>query len=255
MAHWALKRQFSIITGLAIIIILALATVAYIYWPRPSCLDGKKNQGELGIDCGGPCSLACTKQISPLKVLWVRLTELKPGRYDVAALVENANAEYGVKNFNYIVRLKDKEGILLTAKDGATYVNPNERFLLFAGNISAGERRATKGFIDIDQDTLLWEKLPTEKPRILIGTKKFSNTPAARLTVEVTNASLSDLQEAVFSVVLSDREKNVLAVSSTLVEEFLRGETRNLTFTWPQAMTQDPAYIDIYPRLDQAKLP
>src|SRR5208283_2039556 len=31
----------------------------YVWDPVPTCTDGIQNQGETGIDCGGPCPNAC----------------------------------------------------------------------------------------------------------------------------------------------------------------------------------------------------
>ena len=67
---WRLRKQ--IISGLVIFLILFLISYLIFLTIRgpvaASCFDGKKNQGEEGIDCGGPCPPCELKYAEPLKV-------------------------------------------------------------------------------------------------------------------------------------------------------------------------------------------
>ena len=54
---------------LAIILIVGLPAFLLLY-KAPTCFDGKQNQGEGGIDCGGPCVKLCPSAFLPPEVIW-----------------------------------------------------------------------------------------------------------------------------------------------------------------------------------------
>ncbi len=63
----------------------------------PTCVDGKQNQNEQGVDCGGVCVNACfvavtTKEIQIQNVSFVAGGE---NQYDVVAVVKNPNESMG----------------------------------------------------------------------------------------------------------------------------------------------------------------
>src|SRR3989344_4321547 len=81
MDPWARRRQ-TIILGIAAFAALGIAALVYInYQPAPSCSDGLQNQGELAIDCGGPCAAVCAQEPRPLVVEWARVFPIAGGPY------------------------------------------------------------------------------------------------------------------------------------------------------------------------------
>ena len=70
------------------------AVIVFFYYYQPAtCRDGKQNQEEDGVDCGGPCSLICDAQSATPIVSWVRFFKIQDGFYNVASFVENPNAK------------------------------------------------------------------------------------------------------------------------------------------------------------------
>jgi hypothetical protein len=60
MISWSKKRQtFYIVTAMVFFILVVGLPVFFATYKPPSCSDGKQNQNEKGVDCGGPCSVLC----------------------------------------------------------------------------------------------------------------------------------------------------------------------------------------------------
>ena len=95
---WAGKRQLLILGSIAIVcIIILFPIVKPIIAPTPTCFDGKQNQGELGVDCSGPCQKICLAEALPVRVLWVRPFKVAEGVYSGVAYVSNPNPGFMVK--------------------------------------------------------------------------------------------------------------------------------------------------------------
>jgi hypothetical protein len=245
---WARKRQLmylSIIFGIFAVFILSFY---FIYQPVPSCFDGKKNQTELGIDCGGSCVKACTSQLVPLTIWWTRVFPVSKGIYDVANLVENQNISFGVPKIKYVLRVYDKFNILIAERTGETFFNPQEKFVIYEPNIDTKEQIADKAFLYFD-DQAVWQKIKVNLPTISIGAKNYSNSPLSRLQSSVTNNSLDTLRGTKFVAVLSDQDGNALAASQTVIDVLAGNESKELNFTWSTPLVKDPAIIDIYPKI------
>jgi hypothetical protein len=56
-------KWVKVILGVMVLLVIVIAVLAHIYFTDScgTCFDGKQNQGELGIDCGGPCR-ECAQQ-------------------------------------------------------------------------------------------------------------------------------------------------------------------------------------------------
>ncbi len=254
MASWNTRRQFYYFVSILLFFVVVFAVIIYLNWPQPSCTNGKKDDAEVGVDCGGVCKIACLSQVEPLKVHWVRVFESAPNKYDAVALLENSNAEFGAKTIKYNFRLYDEMGVMVTSRQGTTYVNPQDTFIIYEGNVSTGKRGGVvKAQLDVTTQPL-WEKMSREKPRIVVQQTEYINEPMPRLRVLVANNSLVDLKNVDFYTVLSGSDNNVMGASATLLDELPRDKMREIFFTWPKPLPENPVRIDIYPRLNLDEL-
>src|SRR3989344_6469515 len=107
MVSWSTRRKSIYIGGTLLVFLFALALpLWYVSYEAPSCQDGFKNQGELGTDCGGPCSLLCKAQaLSPI-VHWQRAFKVKDGLYNVMSYVENPNLDSDITLYSPSLTLK-----------------------------------------------------------------------------------------------------------------------------------------------------
>ena len=110
---WARRRKTIYLGTIAIVFMIIAGWVFVAYFNKPpTCSDNKQNQGELGVDCGGPCLLLCPAQYAPLNVLWSRFSKVSDGDYNVLAYIENPNLNASSYNLNYVFKLYDSRGIL-----------------------------------------------------------------------------------------------------------------------------------------------
>jgi hypothetical protein len=249
MFTWARRRQLYYLLGVVIFFAVIGFILFLIYKPKPTCFDGKQNQTETGIDCGGSCALACAPDVLPLKIYWTRPLKVNDGWYDVAALVENENPNWGVRNASYTISLYNKDHILLTKQTGSTFINPAEKFVVFASRFNTGSSIADQAFLEFDSK-LVWEKAKPVPKIINIERKNFNNIPKPQLQIKVTNLTLDPISNLQVSTVLSDNNNNALAASATFVDKLKAQETKELFLTWPISLPIDPAFFDLFWRLN-----
>jgi hypothetical protein len=87
-------------------------------------------------------------------------------------------------------------------------------------------------------------------PNLEISNQQFSNEALPRLSAQMSNLSTAELASISVVAVLSNAQKNAIAVSSTFVERLAPGERRQIVFTWPQTLKELPVAIDFYPRVN-----
>lgn len=130
--------KFSIITymrslkqliyGGIFLIILALIVwwiIGLVYTPNPTCFDNRKNQGETGIDCGGPCVSCEIKSLAPISISNKYVIPLPDG-IGIAVELTNRNTNWAARSFDYVITLKDQFGNSLGSFDGNSFIYGGE---------------------------------------------------------------------------------------------------------------------------------
>lgn len=104
-----------------------------IFQSKPSCFDGIKNNGETGVDCGGPCQSCEIKTLSALEYNENASALLQQSNYFIYNRVTNMNDSWGAKEFSYTFYFltvtedkgKTKENIVKKV-EGKNYILPNQ---------------------------------------------------------------------------------------------------------------------------------
>ena len=136
MALWATKRKVTYLSiALSVLVILAAVPISLSLYRPPTCLDGRQNQGEDGVDCGGPCQLLCkSKTLEPI-VLWQRFFKVSPGVYNAVAYVQNPNVNSAAYNVPYVFRLYDARNLIIYERKGITAIAPRVTTPVFESGI------------------------------------------------------------------------------------------------------------------------
>ena len=245
MSVWRLKRQLSYLSMVIATIIIVGIIVYFVDRPPATCFDGKQNQNEIGVDCGGTCKRICAANVLPLKTVWVRPFEISPGLYSVMALIENPNLTQGVKKLSYTIKLFDQMGQLVKEIKGENEALPQNLFTIFESNISARQGEISRAFIDFD-DNNVWQEITDPKILLRVSQKSFDNTSQPKLLATITNEMAEDLKNVRVIVVLSDADGNAFSTSATLVDFLPRLSKRDIFFTWPESFPTNPTFIDFY---------
>ncbi len=237
---WARKRQLvQLLLVLAVIAVVSIYPLFQLFYTPPSCADGKQNQDEIGVDCGGKCPQLCPSQVAPLSVTWAKAFEVEEGVYDLAALIENKNAGAGVRRLYYTFVVYNKNDARIAEKRGVTYANPNEQLTVFEANVRLPVPPA-RTEVRLHED-ITWEKVDRPTRSIIVKNKTLLDPEGSspRLVATLENTSDIDTQQDIEIIALvRDTKGNVTAVSSTYLQRLAPREEEGIFFTWPAPISK-----------------
>jgi hypothetical protein len=253
--NWSAKRKVMILGILGLIVFVVSGSVAYFGFIRktPTCSDGKQNQNERGIDCGGICSRMCVADSRSLVRLWARAFPIAPGVYNAVAYVENQNVRAGSRRVRYELRLYDDQNVLAAEPViGETFIGPNERTAIFEPSIVTGNRRVGSVFFKLLSDPA-WERTDEKfsSPQLVTSNIQISDTqtlPKLRATLE--NPTLEPIRQIEVVAVLYDEMGNAINASRTYIDALPAGGQAPLAFTWQAPFGSDVARVELVPRIN-----
>jgi len=231
-----------VIVLIYIILLALLSLVVYFFLkPKPSCLDGKMNQGETGVDCGGPCA-ECQKiiQLKSLVVKTVESIDLGNNHYDLIAKIYNPNNNYGSAKFSF--RFVSVKGEATDWQTG--FILPGETKNLVMLNsplVTMGE----KINIEIDQKHSNWERfIHYTEPRFTLINKVLDKEYKGEKQFFVAkgtlfNQSQIDFEKVKIKVFLRSKEGKLLAVNTQSMNTVRAGEKRDYFITFNQEIKNE----------------
>jgi len=235
---WTVKRQITYF----LVFVVIIFTAAYFIWKgvtKPTCSDGRRNQGEEGIDCGGPCQEKCLGEVKELYTDWTKIFEISKGKYDVAALIKNNNLFLALPSLKYQFKFYDKNNILIGIKEGKTFITPGEIFPIFETGVDVGSRIPSRVFIEFENNPG-WQRIEKEKPSLVVSKKQFFNEPPfPRLAVTLENKSVVPVYNIFIAAILYGKDKNVQGVSVTKIDAISGESSEEIVFTWPQIFSEE----------------
>ena len=244
---WAQRRKSTYILSFLFIIFLILIAVFFLFFnKRPTCFDGVKNQGETGIDCGGPCSILCRAEYSNPSIIWVRWAKvLSSGSYNLLAYAENPNIGVGAYDVPYMFKVYDKNNILLYSKNGSTYIPPNNNFVIFTDGIKINDKIPARIVFEF-LNGYVWNKIENKDAVIVAISKSIiDENTKPKVLVTLKNKSFDLIKNIESVAVLYDENDNAVAFSRTIVDSLAGEESQNITFTWPEKFENKIYKIEI----------
>lgn len=241
--EWSQKRKIIYALSFSFALILVAAYPAYkIFYNAPTCFDKKQNGGEVGIDCGGSCSLYCASQIITPRVVWAKAFPTAEGVYDLGAYIENPNQAAGLKNAHYTIRVFGAANQELATSQGLIEISPAGVFLLFVPNVRIAQA-PERVQVEFNQDDMSkWVKARSEPEVIVVKNQNLRNTDTKpRLDATLVNTDrIDDVGRVILGAVVYDALKNPIAISETFVPGISRGGEQNIFFTWQNRFTKNP---------------
>jgi len=239
---WARKRQITIAAVVIIVVgAIVAGVIALVSYQEPSCNDGVQNQGEVGPDCGGPCSTLCDSQTREPRVLWEHVFHVADDQYSVIAFLENQNRIAFARNVPYTFTIYSKDNVVLQEVSGTTFIPPNQEFAIFEGRVQLRSEPARITFSLATQD-ISWQRAPQQQreDRIEITSRSQRNLETEpRVSATFRNTSLDPLGRVEVVAVVYDSDNNAIGASRTFIDDFSPDEQRTATFTWPQPFTTE----------------
>jgi hypothetical protein len=238
-----LGKQLSILFVFSTLI-LAIGVGIYfiINGQQPNCYDGVQNQGETGIDCGGPCG-PCPGPRS-LKIISENFIPTIENNFDLVAKVENPNRNWGTESINYKFNLYNNNGQLIGSKEGITYVLPDETKYVIEQRFYSETEIASIGF---ELNNASWQNLKDFNELELkirnVGYQLIDGK--YRLTGNVENKSNYNLDTIEIIGLLFDENQKIVAVGKTSISTFMIGETRSFIIEWPHQIEKEIFNLEV----------
>lgn len=229
---------------------LVVAYLIYLpFKPPETCSDGKRNQNESGIDCGGVCAscvvIPVLEDIRLVETAWVLGRE---NEYDFLAKISNPNNDYGASGVSYTFRALDASGSVLAEKSGVSFVLPKEEKYLIETSVPLSDEPER---VECIVGTVEWEKFSgyKEKPALEVLNRRFERiTSGVDFGVAkglVVNGSPFDFTDLGIVVVLRNGSNRVIAIQKTAMQTLRSGEQRDFTLPWPDPFSGDVQKVEV----------
>jgi hypothetical protein len=251
---WAGKRQ---LMYFSLIFLLVCGGLFAVIYPRisvpPTCVDGKKNGTEGGIDCGGVCSRMCASETRDLIVVWARSFEVIPGVYHSVAYIENQNVNAGVKRVPYQFKLYDEKNIVITSREGVATILPNGHTVIFEDALQTGGNRIPKiTRFEFTQKPEFWRTSTLYNEARVVeadkGIGSLESVPKAYATLK--NESFIDIGKFPVYAIVYDQFDTAIGASKTFVDGLKKQSEEKVFFSWPAPFGKVAQTLEIVPVID-----
>lgn len=248
---WRARRQ---LIAALIVLIPSVAIGMFVVrkiLPAPSCEDNKRNQGEVEVDCGGPCKSCELKHPKDILVYWAKAVVVRPNTYDVAAEIENPNEVLSASSVEYEFVLFDDLGAVAT-KRGKTFIFPQERMHVIEANLHT-TRQPDR--VELRVSKINWIYRQDAKQNIIVERREYKieddgTGKKSVLVANLVNRSPLDFKEVEVRFVLRDKDGNLLGANRIIVENFLNGSHREVKSIWPTVLQGVVASTEVEPRVN-----
>ena len=248
MASWAARNKFIYSSIAFVFISLVVGVPVFLFFYKaPTCTDGRKNQNESGVDCGGSCPRLCPADFSPVAYVWERYQKIAPGLYSVLAYVENPNISVEASNVPYSFSLYDRDGTVITTRSGKTSIPAGKRFAIFESALTVKERvpvKATFEFTALPQ----WVRAEGQTLARVESSTIFNEGTFPRVEASIKNIGRSILRNLEAVAIVYNSEGNAIAFSRTTIDQVSPDDVEDIAFTWQEKFSSEQVRVDILVR-------
>lgn len=253
MLSWSTKRKsLYTLAFVTVVLVFIAAPTAYVVYRPPTCTDGKMNQTEQGVDCGGTCTNLCQeKELEPI-VLWQRSFEVGPGAYNVIAYIQNPNVNSAAIQAPYMFRLYNANQELISERTGKVNLPPNKSLPIFEANLPSGKQIPARVSFEFRAKPY-WVRQQSVFPDVRINRVVLSREEGSPLlSAEIENKELIAYDRVPVVAILYDVVGNAVAASRTILDSLEKQSTQPVVFTWPKPFGVAISEKEIVPILMQA---
>ncbi|NTW76042.1 MAG: hypothetical protein HGB34_04030 [Candidatus Moranbacteria bacterium] len=244
-----LMRRVRLVSAVAFFLFIVGMAAYFLLRTPPTCVDGKRNQGEIGIDCGGKCD-ACPEMLSPDPFV-IREAEVVPGNvsgeYDVVAKIYNPNDMIGASEVTYDVSLHDASGVIMGRVSGTDSILPQEtKTILLLGIVTT----QTPVSVEVSFRDERWQRFSgyQERPKLTLYRTRFDTLSSGPFYGEafgtLRNDSSFDFRSVTIKVILRDATGKPVALNQTEINTLLSGDIRDFTLRWPKAFPGNASSVE-----------
>lgn len=244
------KKRLFIIAAYAVIFVGIIFLIYQWTRPAPDCFDGKQNQDEQGIDCGGMCAKKCP--IVARENLIVRQTGYVEsgiaGSYDIYAEVANPNSSVGSGNFIYKFSVKNSAGEIMAEPAGTSFILPADKKYIIETNVAVKDIPAS---VELSVSDPQWVETSDayEKPELKVVSKNYNEITSGIGFSEATgllkNESPFSFSFIDLRIILENEDGKIVALNSTRMNTVNAGENRDFRVSWPNRFSGSASKMDV----------
>ncbi|GIW68396.1 MAG: hypothetical protein KatS3mg099_344 [Candidatus Parcubacteria bacterium] len=237
MLSWSRRRQLAYASAVAVVIALPFVWWGirwYLTIPE-TCTDGKQNQDERGVDCGGSCPLACAFEVAPYTLQWTRAVRVAPGRYHVVAYFENNNRGRYARDIPYDITLYDEDNQIIAKQWGSFVLTPQPIVAVLHTNIDTGKSVAARAVFTYVRPERWYQYFEEYLLPEVSGETIATNSLRPRAEAILENPHPDPLTSITAVGLVYDAAGNLVAASQTQVDRLEPRERKRIIFTWPTA--------------------
>ena len=241
---WATRRRVMIYGGAALVALTLLAGVVIaVVYEAPSCSDGKQNQGEAGVDCGGSCAYLCESQVQELRTPLVRALPTATGRTDVVAYIENRNQNAEAKDVRYTIEVYADGGVRIGSQTGTVDVPARATVPVFVPGVVSGISTAPQAFITFEN--LRWRNARGEAEPLSVGSTELLSGDAPRVRAVIENPGPQATYNRTVVATVFDASGRAIAASQTVLRSVPAGGNAEAIFTWTAPFPEAAARVEV----------
>jgi hypothetical protein len=246
---WAGRRRLIILLIIGGVVVALLAIVlSSVLYKAPSCFDGIQNEGETGIDCGGPCAPCASQEEAPT-VLFTKAVSNGQGRIDVVAEIENKNGNAAAQNVSYTITLYGTGQTLIGQASGTVDLPPSATVPIFVPGLASGNPTISGAFLTLNSPSIDWISMSSNSLVVpTVSTPQLGGTVSApSITASLMNASPLPMTNIRAIVLVHDSSGDVIAASATVVPRVPAQGSATAFFNWNGPFVGTPALIEVIP--------
>ncbi len=232
---WRLKRQLIYISIFSFFLLLFFVIFYNSQQRPPTCFDNKKNQGEEGIDCGGPCPPCELKEAQPLKVYSSQFV-IYLDSIDLIGVVENPNKNLALKNLKYYFEIYDPNNLLrATTSIKETILEPEQKRFFLEINYPKPNFVISKVKLKVlepkDQD---WQKAEPQKLKFSIYNQKiYQENNKWKMSFTLFNPTFDNYSDLEIVILLYNENNQLIGTTKTIIS-LNREEVKDIILTLPE---------------------
>ena len=218
--------------------------------PAPSCADGKLNQQEEEIDCGGAyCEDCALRKLKPITALPVQFFGADTAT-TIFLQLQNPNLNYGAERLDFDIKFFDRAGNNFKTLSDSTFIYPGEiRALVFPAQAIEFTRVARAEFVGRN---FVWKKAADFARPAADAREVRTRLEGEGVVVEgvIQNGNLYGLSRVTASAIIANKQGFFVNASKTFVADLGPREERFFKIFLPVDGAErgniDPARTRVY---------
>ena len=231
---WRSRRQLTYLMIPVVPTILLASFFTVRHFTTATCNDGKINQGELGIDCEGPCPQICQARIVEPEIEFANAFLTNPNTYNLIAKINNLNSDLGIKDAKVLFEVLDDSGQVVSSANTTVDMSPQSSSVAFYGPLTLAEvPNLIKATLQIGESD--WQPFQSSELELqpLVSAYNLTQTDSSpQLQVTIDSNIQSKTPVLVPALILGEDNMPVAASQTEVI--FNNSNQIVANYTWPR---------------------